>query len=82
MTAPRVVTNHTTLIMSPAATMGMVSGNVTPEKVKALKQHVVAMSLHMAKIKAQILMSQYALAGLDQKVVEAAVVAGYPPPAV
>ena len=50
MTAPRVVTNHTTLIMSPAATMGMVSGNVTPEKVKALKQHVVAMSLHMAKI--------------------------------
>ena len=81
MAAPVVKTNLTTLIKSPALTLTGLSGTASQDKIVALKKHVVAMSLHIARVKGEILASQTALSSLPKADVEAAVVVGYPPPA-
>ena len=67
--------------MSPFFAPGPVTpGNkTTPEQIIALKNHVVACAVHIAEIKARMMMSQKALAALPAADVEAAVVKGYPP---
>ncbi len=54
----------------------------TPDQIKALKRHMIACASHVNQVKARMAMSQRALAALPIADVEAAVVPGYPPPAV